>query len=225
VALDTLNSITFASYQGVSRAYHPYLGSEIPTRTRGDDSPLPSNELQPSHPQLFLQHERTVNEILALFMSHIHPTPASSSSPSPSSSSTNFQLIINNALNIYKKRTKKDLREHPLAAQLQTCDSYSAIVAILQQQVQGLDQSRSANERWTKWLDPTVNVLYTFSDILGAGVSLVCTTFAFLKSALIFLWQLFSPASVIFAGIGVLLSVHILNIFARAIVTHNISDG
>jgi hypothetical protein len=44
-------------------------------------------------------------------------------------------------------------------------------------------------------------------------------------SSLIFLWQLFSPASVIFAGIGVLLSVRILDSFARAIVTHNISDG
>jgi hypothetical protein len=26
----------------------------------------------------------------------------------------------------------------------------------------------------TKWLDPTINVLYAFSGTLGAGVSLVC---------------------------------------------------
>jgi hypothetical protein len=98
-------------------------------------------------------------------MSHTQPTVASSS---------NFQLIINNALNAYKKRTKKDLLSHPLAVQLQTCESSSAILAILQQQVQGLDQSRSGDERWTKWLDPTVNVLNAFSSILGAGVGLVC---------------------------------------------------
>ena len=103
-------------------------------------------------------------------MSHTHPTAASSSS----SSSSHFQLIINNALDTYKKCTKKDLRAHPLAAQLQACDSPTAILAVLQQQVQGLDQSRSIDERWTRWLDPTVNVLYAFSDILGAGVSLVC---------------------------------------------------
>jgi hypothetical protein len=37
---------------------------------------------------------------------------------------------------------------------------------------------------------------------------------------LIFMPQVFSPASVIFAGVGVLLSVCILNNFAWAIVTH-----
>jgi hypothetical protein len=91
-----------------------------------------------------------------------------------SSSSSNFQLMINDALNKYKRRTKKDLREHPLAAQLQSCDSPSAILVVLQQQVQGLDPSRSTDERWTKWLDPTVNVLFAFSSVLGSGISLVC---------------------------------------------------
>jgi hypothetical protein len=41
-----------------------------------------------------------------------------------------------------------------------------------------------------------------------------------LRSALIFIFQVFSPAKVIFAGVGVLLSVRILlYTFARAIVT------
>ena len=149
-------------------------------------------------------------------MSHTHPTAASSSS-----SSSNFQLIINNALNTYSKRTKNDLRAHPLASQLQSCDSPSAIVAVLQEQLQGLDQSRRTDERWTKWLDPTVDVLYAFSGILGSGVGLVCfRTCTCLICFLIFMWQLFSPASVIFAGVGVLLSVCILINFARAIITH-----
>jgi hypothetical protein len=86
----------------------------------------------------------------------------------------NFQLIINDALDTYKKRTKKDLRAHPLAVQLQTCGTPSAIIAVLQEQIRGLDQSRSTDERWTKWLDPTINVLYAFSGTVGAGVSLVC---------------------------------------------------
>jgi hypothetical protein len=116
-------------------------------------------------------------------MSHPYPTASSSSSSPPS----NFQLIINDALDTYKKRTKKDLCTHPLAAQLQTCESSSAILVVFQQQVQGLDQSRSADQRWTKWLDPTISVLYAFSDILGAGVSLVClATFTLLRSVLIY---------------------------------------
>jgi hypothetical protein len=147
-------------------------------------------------------------------MSHIYPTATSSSS-----SSSSFQLILNNALDTYKKRTKNDLRAHPLAAQLQTCDSPTAILTVLQQQVQGLDQSRSSDERWTKWLDPTVNVLYAFSSVLGAGVSLVCLSIC-ICLALIFMWQLFSPASVIFAGIGILLSVCISTNFAWAILSH-----
>jgi hypothetical protein len=125
---------------------------------------------------------------------------------------TNFQLIINNALDKYKKRTKTDLITHPLAAQIQSCDSPSAILAILQQQVQGLDQSRSSDERWSKWLDPTVNVIYVLSSTLAAGVSLVRSRDMNLSEicTLIFIWQVFSPANVIFAGIGVLLSVCIL---------------
>ena len=87
--------------------------------------------------------------------------------------SSNFQLVFNNALKAYEKRTKKDLLAHPLAAQLQACDSPSAVLAILQLQVQALDQSQSSDNRWTKWLDPTVNVLYAFSETLGDGVSLV----------------------------------------------------
>ena len=96
-------------------------------------------------------------------MSHSHPTAASSS---PSSS--NFQLIFNNALKAYQQRTKKNLLSHPLAAQLQTCESPSDILAVLQQQVGGLDQSQSGDDRWTKWLDPTINVLLAFSDS-GSG--------------------------------------------------------
>ena len=66
-----------------------------------------------------------------------------------------------------------DLLSHPLAAQLQTCDSPSAILDLLHQQVQELNKSRNTYQRLTKWLDPTVNVLYAFSETLGEGVSLV----------------------------------------------------
>jgi hypothetical protein len=129
------------------------------------------------------------------------------------SSSSNFQLIINNALKAYEKKTKRDLIAHPLALQLQGCDSPGDILAVLQQQVQGLDQSQSRDERWTKWLNPTVNVLFAFSATLGSGVGLVCSrAYTYLKFASLYLfWQLFSPASVIFAGIGVLLSVCIFD--------------
>jgi hypothetical protein len=61
-----------------------------------------------------------------------------------------------------------------------------AILAIIQEQVRGLDQSQRGDERWSKWLDPIVNVLFAFFSTIG---------------------QVLSPASVIFTGIGILLSV------------------
>jgi hypothetical protein len=98
-------------------------------------------------------------------MSHPHPTPVSS---------PNFQLIFNNALKEYEKRTKSDLLAHPLAAQLQACDSPSAILAVIHQQLEGLHLSQMGYEKLTKWLNPTVNILYAFSATLGEGVGLVC---------------------------------------------------
>jgi len=89
------------------------------------------------------------------------------------SSSSNFERLFNDALKSYKKRTNHDLLAHPLAAQLEACDSPAAILALLSQQVQELNQSRTRDERLSKWLDPTVNVLYAFSATLGEGVGLV----------------------------------------------------
>ncbi|KAH9061874.1 hypothetical protein EDB87DRAFT_382930 [Lactarius vividus] len=106
------------------------------------------------------------------------------------SSSSNFQLIFNTALKAYEKQTKRDLLAHPLASQLQKCNSLDSVLVVLQSQVDDLDQARKSDERLTKWLNPTVNVLLAFSATLGEGVSLV-----------------FSPAKVIFAGAGVLLQV------------------
>ena len=98
---------------------------------------------------------------------------SNSHSITTASSSSNFQLIFNDALKAYEKRTKKDLLAHPLAAELQDCNSPRKILAVLHQQAQGLDQSLSSNDRWTKWLDPTLNVLYMLSGTLGEGIGLV----------------------------------------------------
>ena len=87
------------------------------------------------------------------------------------SSSSNFQLIFNNALKAYEKRAKNDLLTHPLATELENCNSPSEILAVLHQQ--GLDQSLRDDDRWTKWLDPTVNVLYVLSKALREGIGLV----------------------------------------------------
>lgn len=90
-----------------------------------------------------------------------------------STSSTSFEKVLTAALEEYKKKTKKDIASHPLATQLKSCDSPSAVLAVLQAQIQASDKSQSADEKLTKWLDPTVNVVYAFSAILGDAVGLV----------------------------------------------------
>ena len=76
------------------------------------------------------------------------------------SSSPNFQPIFEAALQAYEKATNNKLLAHPLAAQLQSCDSPAAILSVLKNLVQQSDQS-SRDESLRNWLDPTINVLYT----------------------------------------------------------------
>ena len=96
-------------------------------------------------------------------------TPAATAA----SSSLRFQAIFQAALKSYQKQTKNDLLSHPLASQLQDCDSITTILTILQDQVRAFDKSHSGDERLTKWLGATVNVLSAFSATISGGVSLV----------------------------------------------------
>src|SRR6266404_9601913 len=84
--------------------------------------------------------------------------------PATGSSSSNFRTIFYAAMKGYKKKTGKDLLEHPLMDQLQSCNSPADILSVLRGQVQ---QSTSGIDKWTKWLIPIVNVLYAFSGAIG----------------------------------------------------------
>ncbi|KAH8986442.1 hypothetical protein EDB92DRAFT_2105273 [Lactarius akahatsu] len=105
-----------------------------------------------------------------------------------SSPTSNFQSILDKALIEYKTKTRKDLITHPLANQIKTCDSPGAILAVLQGKANELKRSQSSDDRLTKWLTPTVNILTAFSSTLGEGVSTV-----------------FPPSKIIFSAIGILL--------------------
>ncbi|KAI9449206.1 hypothetical protein BJY52DRAFT_1215999 [Lactarius psammicola] len=108
--------------------------------------------------------------------------------PPTASSPSNFHATFYAALKTYEDKMKNDLLVHPLMAQLQTCNSPTDILAILCTQVQQFEQSMRNDDKLTRWLNPTVNILYAFSTVLGEGVGLV-----------------FSPVKVIFTGTGVLL--------------------
>ena len=89
------------------------------------------------------------------------------------SSSSNFQSVLDAALEVYEKKTKTKLLDHPLAAQLQSCDSPTAVLFVLQDLIQQFDRRRSSDERLSSWLGPTISVLYTFSSTIGQGAGIV----------------------------------------------------
>ena len=96
-----------------------------------------------------------------------------SQTPTTAVASSHIQTIFDAALKSYEEQTKKDLITYPLYSQLQSCDSTNAILAVLQDLVREFDKSHSGDERLTKWLTPTVNVLCAFSAAISGGVGLV----------------------------------------------------
>ena len=90
-----------------------------------------------------------------------------------SASAPNFQPILDEALKEYRRKTGKELVTHPLAEEIKGCDSPEAILTVLQGKANALSGSHGSDERLTKWLTPTVNVLNTLSATLGQGLSIV----------------------------------------------------
>jgi hypothetical protein len=96
-----------------------------------------------------------------------------SHNPRETQSSLNYQLIFNNALAAYKRKTGKDLATDPLLRRLESCDSPDAVLIMLREQIPGFSKSGSNDHKLTDWLDPTVNVLYNFSSTIAGAVRLV----------------------------------------------------
>ncbi|KAF8482402.1 hypothetical protein DFH94DRAFT_680479 [Russula ochroleuca] len=67
--------------------------------------------------------------------------------------------------------TGKALDTHPFAAQLDTCQNPDAVSnllrTLLRTQTQAFSKFRKGDERLMAWLDPTIHILFTFSDTLG----------------------------------------------------------
>jgi len=99
---------------------------------------------------------------------------SSASTPAPS----DFNALFNAALAKYTKCTGKDLRNHPLAAAIDKCESPDAILAIFQEQSRAFDEFRNGDPKLIKWLAPVVNGLYAISicAVLSDGASFVSPT-------------------------------------------------
>jgi hypothetical protein len=94
------------------------------------------------------------------------------SHPDPSES---FQLLLGKALLDYEKQTGTKLADHPLAQQIETCDSVDSITLVLQDQAQAFREFRGDDGKIMKSLKSVVRVLHTLSisTALGEGIALV----------------------------------------------------
>ena len=94
---------------------------------------------------------------------------------SSTSSTSNFQLITD-ALADYTKITGIDLSKHPFAAAIEQANSPGTILELLQEREKAFKDYREENAKLINCLSPVVNVIQTFSGVLGGAVSLVSLT-------------------------------------------------
>jgi hypothetical protein len=97
------------------------------------------------------------------------------STPITASTSSNFEAIINGALTKYASQTGHDLRNHPLASEIDRCDSAESILVIFQEQAKAFHEFRNDDPKLIKYLQPVVSGLYILSasPALSTSVSLV----------------------------------------------------
>jgi hypothetical protein len=88
-------------------------------------------------------------------------------------SASNFAAIFDAASREYKSLTKKDLATHPFAAAIEGFTSPDAILSVFRKQASTFDKFRKGDDKLMEWLNPIVNILFTFSETLGEGVGLV----------------------------------------------------
>jgi len=88
-------------------------------------------------------------------------------------SSSNFQFILDAALDDYHKRTGIDLIKHPSAAQLQNCRSPEDVVQLLLERESSFKDYREKHRKLIDCVRPVVNVIHALSGILSEGAGLV----------------------------------------------------
>lgn len=88
--------------------------------------------------------------------------------------SSHLQDLFEAALNDYKKKTGIALDKHPLAKELQNCDSVESVTAVLSRQTQAFSEFRE-KDKILKPLKNTLSILYKLSAAakFGQDVGLV----------------------------------------------------
>ena len=102
----------------------------------------------------------------------------SSTRSTSENSSSKFNALFEEALAKYKEQTGKDLLDHPLASDIDSCDSADSFIAIFQKQAKEFKEFRDGDPKLMKWLQPVVNGLHSLSSsaAVTTGASLVSSS-------------------------------------------------
>jgi hypothetical protein len=126
--------------------------------------------------------------------------------------SMSFQPILDAAFADYAKQTGIDLAKHPSSDRLQACHSPDDVLKLLEEKANEFKDYREGNRKLINCLKPVVNVIHTFSGVLGEAVSLVSriASFSLFIFSPVCCYQIpFQPAKAIFAGVDILLAVRV----------------
>ena len=124
---------------------------------------------------------------------------------------SNFQFILD-AVDRYSEQTGINLMKNPFANKVKGCDSPAAVLLLLQENLKAFKDYRDNNRKFIECLSPVVQVVHTFSGILGEAAGLVSrvTQFPIDLFSLFPRKTPFQPAKLIFVGIDVLFTVRAL---------------
>ena len=84
------------------------------------------------------------------------------------SGSSRLQVLFEAALRDYETQTGIALADHPLAEQLQSCDSVDSVTAVLREQTQAFSEFRG-KDKVLRPLKNAVSVLYKLSAAANFG--------------------------------------------------------
>ena len=97
----------------------------------------------------------------------------STSNQTTDPSTTKFNAIFEAASNEYKTLTGQGLETHPFAAALEDYVSPNSVLNVFRKQARAFDTFHKGEDKLMAWLTPIVYILFSVSETLGEGISLV----------------------------------------------------
>ena len=116
----------------------------------------------------------TVNQPNAAVITHSDFPPPPTQIPNPSQTVTmsNLQLIFD-AADKYAEQTGINLKDNPFTEKVKGCDSPSAVLVLLQENLKTFKDYRDKDRKFIECVSPVVQVVHAFSGILGEAASMV----------------------------------------------------